>query len=126
MTEVFTALQTETKQQGVDRQIRNLEAVARRREQVLRLLANRDFQDFIMKFFIVEEAARYVQLSQQPGMSKEDRQNALDMALATGHLKRFLDVTQRMGESAIVQLFNIREEYEELTLEDDEEGSAGE
>jgi hypothetical protein len=36
------------------------------------------------------------------------------MAQATGHLKRFLDITIRQGEQALVDLNQYRTNYDEL------------
>jgi hypothetical protein len=36
------------------------------------------------------------------------------MCQATGHLKRFIDITIRQGEQALADLAQMRENYEEL------------
>jgi len=115
MSEVsFTALRTETQQESVDRQMAVWREVAARRETLLRLLQNKDFQSLIMKYFVVEEAARYIQFSCQPGVSAQDRADSMVMAQATGHFKRFLDVVERQGEQALASLAEHLSNYEEL------------
>lgn len=115
MSEVtFTALRTETAQESVDRQMNAWREIAGRRERLLRLLQNRDFQELIMKFFVVEEAARYIQFACQPGAAAQDRADSLAMAQATGHFKRFLDVVERQGEQALASLAEHLANYEDL------------
>lgn len=119
MPEVYTPLRTETPAQEIDRRMAELTVLANRREQVLRLYKNRDFKALILQFFLVDEASRYVQVSQQPGISAEASASALAIAQSTGHFKRFLDVVERMGESAIAQLEEYRVNYNELTQPED-------
>jgi hypothetical protein len=114
MSEVYTALRSETPQEQVDRAMRDLRVVAERREEALRLLNNRDFQSLIMRFYCVDEAARLAQMGGMLGVSKVDQDSAIEMAKATGHLKRFMDVTVKQGEQAIAQLSNYNQEYSEL------------
>lgn len=72
----------------------------KRMEQVKRLLVNPDFKTFIMEGFCLNDAARYVQEAGDPLMPKENREDALNMAMASGHLKRFIAFTLRFGETA--------------------------
>jgi hypothetical protein len=121
MSEVYTALRTETPQEQVDRTMRDLREIADRREQALRLLANRDFQSLLMRFYCVEEAARMAQMGGMLGISKDDQQGAIEMAKATGHFKRFMDVTLRQGEQALNQLASYNQEYNELIRNEEAE-----
>lgn len=115
MSEVsFTALRTETPKESVDRQMAAWREIAGRREQLLRLLKNKDFQELMMRFFLVEEAARYIQMAYQPGMGAQERADSLLMAQATGHVKRFFDVVERQGEQALVSLSEHLDNYEDL------------
>ena len=120
MSEVsFTALRTETPKESVDRQMAAWREIAGRREKLLRLLKNKDFQDLIMRFFLVEEAARYIQMAYQPGMGATERADSLLMAQATGHVKRFFDVVERQGEQALASLAEHLENYEDLVRGED-------
>jgi hypothetical protein len=114
MAEVYTALRTETPQEQIDREVAGLKTVADRREEALRLLNNRDFQSLIMQYYCVTEAARLAQMAGQLGVSKLDQDAAMDMAKATGHLKRFLDVIVKQGDQAVAQLAQYNEEYNQL------------
>lgn len=75
-----------------------------RRDLVKRLETNPDFVELIYDIFCTEECARYVQVSTDPHLGEEDRQNAMEMARAAGHLKRFLEITVRLGDTAENQM----------------------
>ena len=119
MSDVFTTPRVETPFQQVDRKMAEYREVAERREQFLRLARNADFRKPILEFYIVTEAARLVQMSAQLGLSPQDRADALAMAQATGHLKRFLDVVDRQGEQAVAELSQYTEHYAELVAEEE-------
>jgi hypothetical protein len=121
MAEVYTPLAIETPHEQVDRSMAEMTVIADRREQMLRLLRNRDFQELFMRFYVVEEAARLAQMSGMLGISEQDQNAAMEMAKATGHFKRFIDVTLRQGEQALAQLSNYRAEYDQLVLNDEQE-----
>ena len=70
------------------------------RDQALRLYENKDFRELIVNGFCLHEAARYAQESGDPMLSADQRQDALNMAQASGHLKRFLSITVVMGNTA--------------------------
>lgn len=122
MSDVYTPLSTETPAEQIDRQMSNCRQVVERREQALRLLKNADFKALIMQFYMVEEAARLSQMSGHLGLTPADAKGFMDMAQATGHLKRFLDVTIRQGEQALADLTQYRENYDELIRGEDGEG----
>lgn len=70
------------------------------RDQALRLFENKDFKELILNGFCLNEAARYAQESGDPMLTEVQRQDALNMAQASGHLKRFLSITCVMGNTA--------------------------
>lgn len=86
--------------QELEQHIANQKTLVDMADAAMRLSNNADFRKVIMNGFCLTEAARYVQESGDPGLSKEDRQDALNMAQASGHLKRFLSVTVLMGNQA--------------------------
>lgn len=95
-----------------------------------RLHNNRDFRKLILEEFCTTECARFAQLSADPLLKPEDRADALALAQAAGHLKRYLSMTVRMGDTMESQLTEldeaIAEEREreavesEMTAEDDD------
>lgn len=70
------------------------------RQMAIRLRQNPDFKKLILDGFCLTEAARFVQVSGDPAISAEERADALAMAQASGHFKRFLSVTIQMGAHA--------------------------
>lgn len=86
-----------------------------------RLWENRDFKKVILEGFMLHECARYAQQAGNPAMSREDRDDALQLALAAGHLKRFLSVTIQMGNNAESQIKAIEDALDEDRAEAGEE-----
>ena len=86
------------------------------RDAVVNLQKNRDFRKLILEQFLVEDCARYAQLSADPGLGINERADALAMAQAAGHLKRFLGVTKRMGDTADSENHSIQEELDDLEV----------
>lgn len=93
--------------------------LASRREMVLRLYKNKDFKALILDGFCLTEAARYVQESSDPLLNADQRADALAMAQASGHLKRFLSITAQMGYSASNDLPELEEAVSELRAQAD-------
>lgn len=71
-----------------------------RRDMAMRLSRNRDFKRLILDYFCTEECARYVHASANPALSESARADALALAQAAGHLRRFLAVVKAMGDQA--------------------------
>lgn len=63
----------------------------------IRLSVNPDFKTLFQKGYFLEEAARMVQLASDPALTKEQREDANDMAKATGHAKRYLSMIVQMA-----------------------------
>lgn len=90
MSEVSN-LESQQEQMKVDLENRDL---------ALKLFKNREFKKLILDQFCTEECARYVQASGDPALSADQKADALAMAQAAGHLKRFLSVKVQMGNQA--------------------------
>ncbi len=86
-----------------------------------KLCRNRDFKKLILEEYMVNEAARLVQVSGDPNLTKDQKEDALAMAQATGHLKRYLQVVTQMGNHAESQIPNIDDEIAELRSMGDDE-----
>lgn len=104
--------------------IRQLEAyiegqkeVAAFADAVVRLQDNPDFRLVINEGFMLHQAARYAQESGDPALQPHQRQDALNMAQASGHLKRFLSVSVVMGNDADQSILNAQQQLEELRAE---------
>lgn len=109
----------------LENQIDQAKEVMKYRDMALRLNNNRDFKKLILEGFCRDECARYAQMSADPALSKEDRENAMHMAQAAGHIRRFLSVTCQMGKQAENQLADIEAELDVARAEEaDDEGVA--
>jgi len=108
---------------GLEHRIEAAKGAIAHAEDVRKLLGNKLFRDVILQKFCVEHCARYVQESGDPLLSAENRADALNMAQAAGHLRRWLDLGIRMGESEAGLLPSIQEELDTVRAEpeDDEE-----
>jgi hypothetical protein len=85
---------------SLEQQKADAKVVMDRRNMALRLAKNTDFRTLILDGFCLHDAARYVQTSADPAMTAEARADALSMAQASGHLKRYLSLAVQMGAHA--------------------------
>lgn len=79
---------------------RNIE----RRNMAQRLAQNSDFKKLVLQEFCVEECARYAQVSADPSVDDRGRADALAIAQAAGHLRRWFQVIGSMGNQAESQM----------------------
>lgn len=93
---------------GMEKQYKDAEEAIKLRDRVLKLQGNRDFVAVINEEFLVKECARYAHESADPALRPENRADALNMAQAAGHLKRFFSVLIQKGNMAEGQLENLR------------------
>lgn len=75
------------------------EAIAKR-ALALKLFHNPEFKKLILEDFCTTECARYAQASADPALAANERADALAMAQAAGHLRRFLSVQISKGNQA--------------------------
>lgn len=81
---------------------------------VMRLSENKDFEELIIKGFCRDEAASNVKMSGNLHLEQANRENALAIAQAAGHLERFLSqiVVEGMNaERVIPQIETQLQEY---------------
>lgn len=102
---------------ALEKQLQNAKQLAARREMALKLSENREFKQLILKDFCVEECARYAQSSADPALTVEQRADALALAQAAGHLRRFLSVVTQMGYTAMNEIPQIETTIQELRQE---------
>jgi hypothetical protein len=102
----------------MESEIKNAKVLAERRAMALKLHSNREFRKLILEEFMVQECARYVHMSASPQLTVEQRQDALNIAQAAGHLKRFLSVVVQMGEHAERTLPEAENELDKLRSEE--------
>ena len=103
--------------QELEAQKEDLKAQVELRDQILKLSANHEFRKVIHEEFFQKEAGRRVRIGGEPARDKHQRQDAIDMALATGHLQGFLSANVQMGNRAEQTIFEIDAALEELRAE---------
>lgn len=94
--------------------IENAKTLISRRQAAMKLAENPEFRDIFMKDYFETEAARLVQLSGDPALDNQQRADALAMAQATGHTKRYLSMMIQMGAVAERELPEMEATLEEL------------
>ena len=94
---------------SLEKQYSEAKLLIARRESALRLYKNRDFRMLLVDGFMLTEAARYVQQSCDPGLGPVERADALAIAQASGHLKRFLSITVQMASVALRDMPDLEE-----------------
>lgn len=100
----------------LEEQLKDEQALIERRDTILRLSKNADFRKVILEAFFVEECARYARESGDPALPPEARADALAIAQAAGHLKRFLNIQITLGNQAERKLPEISEAIEQERL----------
>ena len=113
--------------QDLEQGIKDAEELIARRQMALKLSDNREFRKLILEDYCVTEAARLVQLSADPALDHRQRDDALAMAQATGHLKRYLSMMVQMGYTAERELPQLHAQLDEtrnieMTDDDDDDG----
>ena len=106
---------------ALEGQLADAKELVARKDRVIRLSNNNDFKSIIMDEFCVRECARYAQSSADPALGENERADALAMAQAAGHLRRFLSVVIQMGRQAEGQMHSIEEALVEARAEEDAE-----
>lgn len=90
------------------------------RDAILRLSGNHDFRKVINEGFLRDEAARSIRMAGEPTLSAQEKTALIEMALAAGHLQRYLSANVQMGNMAENNIHQIDGQLEELRAEGDE------
>lgn len=90
------------------------------RDLILKLTNNREFKKIIREEFMVQECARYAQVSADPALPDRERADALAISQAAGHLKRWLNIKIRMGDTAADQMESLDEAIREAREESEQ------
>lgn len=104
--------------QALEQNIKDAEELSSRRQMALKLSENHEFRKLFIDGFFLLEAARLVQMSSDPSVGVQERADALSMAQATGHMRRFLSMTVQMGAVAERELPDMRATLEEIRAEE--------
>lgn len=106
--------------EALERQLEGSKEIIEQQKMALRLANNRDFKKLILDEFCVKECARYAQMSADPQLNAVERADALALAQAAGHLRRWLSVKNLQGNTAQSSLASLEAELEEARLEEDQ------
>lgn len=106
---------------GLEHQIAGAKQVIAHGEEVAKLIKNPLFRKIILEEFCTKHCARYVQESGDPLLTAEQRADALAMAQAAGHLRRWLDLAIRIGNNENERLFELQEELDTVRAEPEDE-----
>ena len=90
------------------------------RQAVQRLTQNVDFRKVITEQFMEKECARYVHASADPALAERNQKDALAIAQASGHLRRYLSVLIQMGNAAENELVSIDSALDDARAEADQ------
>ena len=86
--------------QQLEQEIKATQEIISRRNLALKLSENHEFRKLILDEYFVKEASRLIHIAGDPSLDEKQRADALQMALATGHLKRYLSAIVGMGQAA--------------------------
>ncbi len=104
---------------GLEQQLMDTKELIERRNLAIKLSSNRDFRKLILEDFCVTEAARLVGQSADPSLDPVQRVDALNMAQAAGHLKRYLSMMILMGNTAERSLTDLEDALADARAEED-------
>lgn len=102
----------------LESRIEDLKTLIEKRDLAVKLEKNREFRKLILDGFCLEDCARYAQLSADPSLTEEQRQDCIGLAQAAGHLRRYLSVTIRMGDQAERDIEESKATIEEMRAEE--------
>ena len=84
----------------LENQLESNKELVRQRNLATKLVTNPDFKELIVDGFCMKDCARFAQESADPALTHEQRADALGMAQASGHLRRYLSMIVVMGNTA--------------------------
>lgn len=111
--------------QALEQQLEDMKKAVRLRDLAIKLSENKVFKELILQEFCVNESARYAHTSADPSLDANSRADALALAQAGGHLRRWLSVTTRMGNHAEGQLQELEQAITESRVDEDTENAEG-
>ena len=107
--------------EALQNQLTDAHALVDRREKALKLFNNPEFKEIILDGFCLKDCARYAQSSEDPALDANARADSLNIAQASGHLRRFLSVIIQMGNAAAYQIPSIEQAILEIQHEGGDE-----
>lgn len=107
--------------QALENQKKDCQEAVAMRDLVLKLSTNREFKKVIETEFCINEAARFAEVAGNPNLNDKQRKDAMDAAMAPGHLKRWMSARIMMGNHAEQQIIQIDAEIEEIRMEGEDD-----
>jgi hypothetical protein len=104
----------------LEKQLSDSKKLVADKAMALKLSENREFRKLILDEFCVQECARYAQTSADPALPANERADALALAQAAGHLRRWLSVKVQMGNVAERDITELEAALEEARQEQGE------
>lgn len=105
--------------QDLEQQRADIQEALELRDAALRLSENKDFRRLFIEMYFKTEAARLVQLSSDPVLKQDQREDALSMAQATGHAKRFLSMLVVRGNTLSRDVEDLEQQIIEARQEEE-------
>jgi len=110
---------------NIDEQIESVEIsmdlakkVVTRRDMLLRLYSNKDFEQLISEEYFTNEASRLVLIKADPDMQTKDKQKGIERSMVgIGALRQYFQVIMQQGNMAERALLADAETHEELLQE---------
>jgi len=106
---------------ALEEQLANAKLLSSKRQKLEKLLANPEFKELIIKDFSTDECARYAQASADPMLDATQRADALGIAQAAGHLKRWIAVILQQGYVAERDMDEVEDALIAARIEDNAE-----
>lgn len=103
--------------EGLEQQLSDAKQQMERAKSAIRLYSNKDFRKLIIEGFCRDDSARFVAQSADPALSPEQQKDALNLAQAGGHLRRFLSAQVQLGATAERELADLEAELDEARVE---------
>lgn len=103
--------------EALENQLSSTKEKVEQARQIRRLIANKDFKKLILEGFCRDDAARLVAESADPVLDVQQRADALAMAQAGGHLKRYLTMQLQQAMTAEREIPELEEQLEEARAE---------
>ena len=97
---------------ALEKQLEEAKVYISRRDLAVKLYNNPEFKKLIIDEFCGSECARYAQTSADPALDDRQRADALAIAQAAGHLRRYLSVIVTMGNQSEEMLDRLEAEIE--------------
>ena len=102
---------------ALEKQYADAKALIERRDIAIKLYSNPDFKKIVLDGFCLHDCARYAQESQDPALTPAQQADALNIAQAAGHFRRYMSIVVQLGNHAENQLASIDEVLQELRMD---------